>query len=189
MYIFPILILTVAIYQRTEKPPWTSLKSILSKNCSDLSLFENSRPSAPNFKSFSLSVEQFFSQKVRTILVTKYHFFFFLVADKKIFDKIYHFYHLAPRLCFFFSKCGWNVLKFKLGSPVSMSQEPFVKKGNDCWLVRHSGWVGKNGPSSPVGFLVQVVRVVRVVWLVWLVSTGPGYLDGKGGQGVVAETY
>ena len=34
--------------------------------------FANSWPSASNFKSFSWSLELFFSQKVRTILVTKY---------------------------------------------------------------------------------------------------------------------
>ena len=36
--------------------------------------FSNSRPSASNFKSFSRSLGNFFSQLVRTILVTKYHF-------------------------------------------------------------------------------------------------------------------
>ena len=41
-------------------------------NCSgDLKNFENSQPSASNFKRFSWSLEQFFL----TILVTKYHFF------------------------------------------------------------------------------------------------------------------
>ena len=46
------------------------------------------------------------------------------------------------------------VLKFKLGSPLRTSQEPFVKKGDDCWLVRHSSWVAKNDPGSPVGPVV-----------------------------------
>ena len=40
---------------------------------SDLEIFQNSRPSALNFKSFSWLLEHFFSQQVRTILVTKYH--------------------------------------------------------------------------------------------------------------------
>ena len=39
---------------------------------SDLKNFTNSQPPASNFKSFSWSLELFFSQKVRTILVTKY---------------------------------------------------------------------------------------------------------------------
>ena len=44
-------------------------------NCSsDLKNFANSWPSASNFKSFSRSLEHFFSQYARTILVTKYHF-------------------------------------------------------------------------------------------------------------------
>ena len=43
-------------------------------NCSsDLKNCANSQPSASNFKSFSWSLEQF-SQKVRTISVTKYYF-------------------------------------------------------------------------------------------------------------------
>ena len=43
-------------------------------NCSsDLKHFENSRPSALNFKSFSRSVEQFFLTVGRKYLVTKYH--------------------------------------------------------------------------------------------------------------------
>ena len=44
-------------------------------NCSsDLKNFANSQPSASNFKSCSLSLEHFFSQLIRTILATKYHF-------------------------------------------------------------------------------------------------------------------
>ena len=64
----------------------------VTKNCSDLSLFEKnccsdlknfarSRPSAQNFKSFSQSTKYFLSQQIRTILVTRYHLdiFSFLV--------------------------------------------------------------------------------------------------------------
>ena len=51
-------------------------------NCSsDLKNFEKSRPSASNFKSFSRSLEIFFSQQVRTILVTKYHFLSILLES------------------------------------------------------------------------------------------------------------
>jgi hypothetical protein len=39
---------------------------------SDLKNFANSQPSVSNFKSFSWSLEHFFSQWVKTILVTKY---------------------------------------------------------------------------------------------------------------------
>ena len=43
-------------------------------NCSiDLKNFANSRPLASNFKRFFQSLEHFFSQLVRAILVTKYH--------------------------------------------------------------------------------------------------------------------
>ena len=37
-------------------------------------MFKNFWPSASNFKSFSRALGYFFSQQVRTILVTKYHF-------------------------------------------------------------------------------------------------------------------
>ena len=45
------------------------------KNASELKI-KNARPSASNFKSFSRSLGQFFSQQVRTILEIKYHFSF-----------------------------------------------------------------------------------------------------------------
>ena len=41
--------------------------------CIKISLFENSWPSASNFKSFFQLLEQFFSQMVRKISETKYH--------------------------------------------------------------------------------------------------------------------
>ena len=51
-------------------------------NCSsDLKKISNSRLSALNFKSFSQSLNNFLSQYVRTILVTKYHFFLDLLHD------------------------------------------------------------------------------------------------------------
>ena len=58
-------------------------------NCStNLKNFANYRPSASNFQSFSRSLEQFFSQWVRTILLTKYHFGFltFWLLIKRYFE-------------------------------------------------------------------------------------------------------
>ena len=43
-------------------------------NCSsDLKSFANSGPTVSNLETFSQSIEHFFSQEVRSILVTKYH--------------------------------------------------------------------------------------------------------------------
>ena len=58
-------------------------------NCSsDLKHFINSQPSALNFKSFSSSIEHFFSlsrSELRTILETKYHFHYkYLLAFRLI---------------------------------------------------------------------------------------------------------
>ena len=72
---------------------------------SDLKYFENSRPSASNFKCFSPSLEQFF---LRTILETKYQFTF---SDyiHTIFCRILYFFlslfldgkrRTLPNLCF-----------------------------------------------------------------------------------------
>ena len=57
------------------------VKKAVTKNCSDISLFNcssdlkffftNSRLSASNFKSFSRSLEQFFSQEIKTITNAK----------------------------------------------------------------------------------------------------------------------
>ena len=44
-------------------------------------MFANSQPSPSNFKTISRLHEQFFSQQVRKILVTKYHFLLFLLND------------------------------------------------------------------------------------------------------------
>ena len=43
----------------------------------------NYLPSDSNFKSFTSSLEHFFSQKVRTILVTKYQSVYFALGDEK----------------------------------------------------------------------------------------------------------
>ena len=90
-------------------------------NCScDLQIFENSRPSTSNFESFSRSLEQFFSQLVRTILVTKYHFY--ISIDRRFVSIV----PLKANLIIFsilwtiqnFEKWVWPSLKWKMISKI-----------------------------------------------------------------------
>ena len=71
-------------------------------NCSiDLKLFVNSWPSYSNFKSFSDQQNNFFSQQVRTVLVTKYHFYLCMHCVGFFFLLVYLGLHLFDSLLLF----------------------------------------------------------------------------------------
>ena len=127
--------------------------SNLNSNCSNLSDMRNlkncanSQPSVLNFKSFYQSLEHFFSQ-VRTILVTKYHFFPFLFFAVVVLESLLT---LQIRLVLFMLKfvnqglCKMRTFSLKFPWDCVNSRWSWSKETS---LEIHGGWMRYQSSSD-----------------------------------------